>query len=197
MTLVVTGAAGWFGRAFLDLLAGQDQADVRVVVRTPADVPVVAQALPGARVFVADLTDAGAVADVFEGVSACQVVHAAGVIHPRRVADFDSINVDGTRHVLQAALDAGLTRFVHLSSNSAIGTNPSPDESFRDNEPFHPYLGYGRSKMRAEVLRDGGAAGGRRAGCHPATALVLRAVPARTAGAIPEDGALGPVPVDR
>ena len=155
MTLVVTGAAGWFGRAFLDLLTGQDAGDVRVVVRNPADVPVVAAALPGARAYVADLTDAAAVADIFEGVPACQVVHAAGVIHPRRVADFDSVNVGGTRNVLRAVLAAGLTRFVYLSSNSAIGTNPSPDESFRDNEPFHPYLGYGRSKMRAEVLVSG------------------------------------------
>lgn len=152
MTLIVTGAAGWFGRAFLDLLARMQHEDVRVVVRRPSDVPAVAAALPGAGVHVADLTDPVAVSDIFAGVVTCEVVHAAGVIHPRRVEDFERVNVRGTASVLRAALAAGLRRFVHLSSNSAMGTNPGPREAFRDNEPFRPYLGYGRSKMRSEVL---------------------------------------------
>ncbi len=154
MTVVVTGAAGWFGRAFLDSMAGV-AACARVVVRSPQDVPAVRAALPGAPVYVADLTDEQDVAEVFEGLAECQVVHAAGVIHPRRVAEFEAVNVGGTRTVLGAALRAGLTRFVHLSSNSAIGTNPGPDEVFRDQEPFDPYLGYGASKMHAEVAVTG------------------------------------------
>ncbi|MEZ5184628.1 MAG: NAD(P)-dependent oxidoreductase [Candidatus Nanopelagicales bacterium] len=152
MTLVVTGAAGWFGQAFLARLAGRGAEGVRVVVRSPHDVPLVGSALPSARISVADTTDADALREVFEGLGECQVVHAAGVIHPGRVGEFHQVNVVGTRNVLRSALGAGLTRFVHLSSNSAIGTNPSPDDLFRDNEPFDPYLGYGASKMDAELL---------------------------------------------
>lgn len=149
MTLVVTGAAGWFGQAFLELLATQD-VDVRVAVRHPADVPVVRTLLPRARVYVTDLV-AGA-EEPFEGLSACTVVHAAGVIHPATVAQFEAINVRATENVLLAALAAGVSRFVHLSSNSAFGTNPTPQEVFRDNEPYDPYLAYGRTKMAGEVL---------------------------------------------
>lgn len=152
MTLVVTGAGGWFGRAFVDLLAGEAADDVRLVVRDPSDVPGLRQALPGAQVYVADLTDEQAAADVFEGLRECTVVHAAGIIHPRRVADFHTVNVEGTRNVVTEALRAGLTRFVHISSNSVIGTNPGPDEAFRDQEPYHPYLGYGQSKMAGELV---------------------------------------------
>ena len=149
MTLVVTGAAGWFGQSFLDLLSTRD-VPVRAVVRQPADVPMVRRIHPGAQVYVADLrTDAQA---VFDGLTDCQVVHAAGVIHPRHVEDFRTVNVDATRAVLEASIAAGLTRFVHLSSNSAIGTNPTAFEVFHDNEPYDPYMAYGRSKMAGEVL---------------------------------------------
>ncbi len=151
MTLIVTGAAGWFGRAFLDLLAQGDPQDVRVVVHHPADVPRVSAAVPWAAIHVADLTQPGAVADVFAGVRECEVVHAAGVIHPRSVAQFERVNVDATRNVVQQALAAGVRRFVHISSNSAIGTNPGPEDVFRDEEPYNPYLGYGRSKMLGEL----------------------------------------------
>jgi nucleoside-diphosphate-sugar epimerase len=44
--------------------------------------------------------------------------------------------------------------------NSPFGTNPDRLDTFRADEPFHPYLGYGRSKMLAEVaVQDAVAAG--------------------------------------
>jgi len=88
------------------------------------------------------------------------VLHTAGVIHPRRVREFTEINVNGTRHLLDAARDADVRRFVHVSSNSAFGTNPDSADSFRADEPYHPYLGYGTSKMQAELaVADAAAAG--------------------------------------
>jgi nucleoside-diphosphate-sugar epimerase len=40
---------------------------------------------------------------------------------------------------------------VHLSSNSPFGTNARDDDTFRHDEPYNPYLGYGWSKMRGEL----------------------------------------------
>jgi nucleoside-diphosphate-sugar epimerase len=79
------------------------------------------------------------------------VIHTAGVIHPARVDDFEEINARGTRNVLDAALAAGVRRVVHVSSNSPFGTNVDRLDTFRNDEPYHPYAGYGRSKMRAEL----------------------------------------------
>ncbi len=156
---VVTGAAGWFGRAFLDAIARPTpdqgpvarEGEVRVLAATPSEVPLVLEVLPSAVVHVGDVVDADVLADLFRGASGASVVHAAGVIHPDRVAEFERVNHLGTRTVLEAAARVGVRRFVHVSSNSPFGTNPRPDDAFRQHEPYRPYLGYGRSKMRAEL----------------------------------------------
>ncbi len=118
----------------------------------PSEVPTGPGAgLPGAQVYVADVADPQGVADLFDGVSSCEVVHAAGVIHPARMSEFERVNALGSEVVVAQSLRSGLRRFVHISSNSVIGTNPTADEAFRDREPYHPYLGYGTSKMHGEI----------------------------------------------
>ena len=57
----------------------------------------------------------------------------------------------GTVNVAAAARAAGVRRLVHVSSNSPFGVNPHRHDVFRNDEPYHPYLGYGRSKMLAEL----------------------------------------------
>jgi nucleoside-diphosphate-sugar epimerase len=79
------------------------------------------------------------------------VVHTAGVIHPARVDDFEEVNARGTANVMTAALAAGVRRVVHVSSNSPFGVNSQRTDTFRNDEPYDPYYGYGRSKMRAEL----------------------------------------------
>lgn len=157
--LVVTGGGGWFGRSFLASIQ-QTPIDlpideVRVMVHAPADVPLVERSLPTAKIYVGDVRSESDLAELYGGLTAVHLIHSAAVIHPPAVADFFSINAEGTRNVVAWALKHGLQRMVHVSSNSPIGTNPSPEEVFRDNEPYNPYYGYGQSKMQAEeIVRD-------------------------------------------
>jgi nucleoside-diphosphate-sugar epimerase len=156
---VLTGGAGWFGRAFLDALArptpeqGPVARDgrVRVLAAHPREVPAIVAVLPRAVVHVGDVADPGVLADLFRGAAGCSVVHAAGVIHPVRTSEFERVNHGGTKAVLAAAARGGARRVVHLSSNSPFGTNPVPQDAFRHHEPFRPSLGYGHSKMCAEM----------------------------------------------
>jgi nucleoside-diphosphate-sugar epimerase len=158
---VVTGAGGWFGRAFLSAMAsGAPEVvgpavragTVRALAGSPEEVELIFQALPRAEVHVGDVADESVLKRLLADGRGASVIHAAGVIHPQHVSDFDRVNVGGTRAVLQAAERAGARRLVHLSSNSAFGTNPDPSDAFRSNEPFDPYMAYGRSKMTAELL---------------------------------------------
>jgi nucleoside-diphosphate-sugar epimerase len=154
-TLVVTGAAGWLGRALLERLRHDPEFSaigVLAMVRTPDEALRVAAVVPDARVEVADVTDPRAIEAALAGLGGVvDVVHTVGVIHPERYADFDAVNAGGTRHVLGAAANIGTRRLVHVSSNSPFGTNPSPRDTFGEHEPYHPYLGYGRSKMAGEL----------------------------------------------
>ena len=155
---VLTGGAGWFGRAFLDALAHPTddhgpvarEGEVRVLAASAREVPAILEVLPTAVVHVGDVADAQVVAGLFRGAEGASVVHAAGVIHPDRIMDFDRVNRLGTVTVVEAAARVGARRLVHLSSNSPFGINPHPGDWFRHDEPYRPYLGYGRSKMQGE-----------------------------------------------
>jgi nucleoside-diphosphate-sugar epimerase len=153
-TTIVTGATGWLGtgliHAFLD---GEHRRGgrLRLFVRDEREV---APSIQSERidVVVGDITDAADVDRLFAGLSGdVDVIHTAGVIHPRSIAEFDAVNHRGTVHVLEAAQRAGVRRMVHVSSNSPFGTNASRNDVFRNEEPYRPYLGYGESKMQAEL----------------------------------------------
>ena len=164
-TTVVTGATGWLGRALVTrLVADGRRPHLRLLARSAAEASALREAVagrPGVDVIVGDIAKADTAMRLLHGLGGdADVLHTAGVIHPRRVREFTEVNVNGTRHVLDAARDARVRRFVHVSSNSPFGTNPDPADTFRADEPFHPYLGYGRSKMQAELAVAEAAAAG-------------------------------------
>ena len=164
-TTIVTGAAGWLGRALLDHLRRPEgpfarPGAVRALVRTAAEAAELAD-LPGVVPVVGDIRRPDLLAPLFADLDGTvDVIHTAGVIHPRRVDDFTEVNERGTANVVQAASAAGVRRVVHVSSNSPFGTNPDRGDTFTNDEPFDPYFAYGRSKMRAELrVQDAVAAG--------------------------------------
>lgn len=100
---VVTGAAGFLGRAFTAALRDQGW-DVRGV-----------DVRPGPAVTVGDISRSGEWTQVLAG--ARLVVHCAAIVHEAGdPATFWRVNVEGTRTVLEECARAGIDRFLHLSS---------------------------------------------------------------------------------
>ena len=136
-TTVVTGAAGWLGRALMHRLLAAEATLLGDHERL--------------AVTVGDVADRAVLARLFDGVGAdTDVVHTAGIIHPKKVSEFYAVNTEGAKAMVATAQSARVRRFVHVSSNSPFGTNPHPTDVFRGDEPYNPYFGYGRSKMLAE-----------------------------------------------
>ena len=164
--LAVTGGAGWFGQALLHALVNPSSewrrvGIIRALCKSDEDAAVVAKISDRIVVVRGDITDRRALADLVDGGAEVDVIHAAGVIHPSAVAEFFRVNTRGTQAVVDAAVSGGIRRLVHVSSNSPFGVNPDPLEMFRNDEPFHPYLAYGESKMLGEqavgtAIRDRG-----------------------------------------
>lgn len=162
---IVTGAAGWLGRALLDHLARDGgpfhrPGTVRALVTSGDDARLVATHR-GVEPVVGDVRRPDGLRELFSGLTGVvDVIHTAGVIHPVRTDDFTEINARGTENVARACADHGVRRLVHVSSNSPFGANATATDTFRNDEPYAPYYGYGRSKMQAELRVLDAVAGG-------------------------------------
>jgi nucleoside-diphosphate-sugar epimerase len=149
---VVTGAGGWLGQNLVRALA-PERSRVRCLVHRAEEAPLLEVVGPTVEVVVGDVRDPVAADQLFDGVGESTVFHAAAVIHPeRQTRELFDVNAGGTELVLDRARRAGAARFVHVSSNSPFGTNPTPEHVFTEDSPFDPYLAYGQSKLEAEDL---------------------------------------------
>jgi nucleoside-diphosphate-sugar epimerase len=173
---LVTGAPGWLGTRLVDVLlhgmpevtgleSATDARPVRCLVRADASstdggAPPFAQ-WPRVEVCSGDLRDVASVEAFCAGAAGATLFHVAGVIHPTQgMREFVDVNVEGTRRLVEAARGAGVRRFVHVSSNSPLGTNPLPTDTFDEGAPYRPYMGYGKSKRAAEeIVRAAGEGG--------------------------------------
>jgi nucleoside-diphosphate-sugar epimerase len=134
---VVTGASGFIGRRLCAAL--RERGRVVAIVRDPS------QEGPWDEVIVADLATNTVVPELLGGAHA--VFHLAARAHAvaerkSDVAAYRSVNVDGTRRVVEAAHAAGVRRFVLASSVKAMGESD-------DDASLSPY---GRSKRDAEEI---------------------------------------------
>jgi len=81
---------------------------------------------------------------------ASAIVHAAAALPLCSAADIHAIDVDGTRNVAAAALELGLSRFVHISSTAVYGV---PDHHpLREDDRLDGIGPYGRAKLQAEMV---------------------------------------------
>ncbi len=171
--ILITGAPGWLGTRLLEVLthglpgvpefvSGDPGRKVRCLVQPAIDPTPLGETGGNVQLVTGDLTDPAAAQALCAGAEGAILFHIAGVVHPAsRVRDFERVNVDGTRHLLEAAIENGLRRFVAVSSNSPFGFNPARDHLFDEDSPYHPYMGYGRSKLRMEALVQEAYASGR------------------------------------
>jgi len=118
MRILVTGAAGFIGRRVVRRLVDRGD-EVVGIVRDPSR----ARDLPGVVLIAGDLSSVAGLRDQFTGADA--VIHLAGIYRVgipanERPAMLDA-NVGATQRVIDAAVAAGVTRIVYVSTVNAFG----------------------------------------------------------------------------
>jgi len=156
--VLITGGGGRLGSSLARRLAEAGHPVTAVDLGFPSwlDDP----ALP-VRCVQADVLSAGSRDELHRAIADCGVVvHLAGLhgLHLRqgaRIADLWRSNVEGTRRVTAAAVDAGVRRMVLASTTAVYGPGSEPGEPAaildedRTPQPDNPYA---TSKLAAESV---------------------------------------------
>ncbi len=149
MTSLVTGATGFIGSAVVRRLLARGRA-VRCFVEPGAD----RRNLDGLDVEIVegDIGDRRALASALVRVTS--MFHLAAIYKiwlPDNRAMYD-VNVEGTKTVMFAALEAGVARVVHTSSIAAVGL--SPDGALSDETTEFNYWGRANHYIRSKWLSE-------------------------------------------
>ena len=147
--ILITGATGFLGRNLCQYLVSQGYA-LRALARSTSDTSFL-EAL-GVDIARGDVIDAVSVKAAMRGCD--YVVHAAARFRLwGPPGPFIKTNVEGTHHVLEAALAAGVKKFIHISTIIVVGPQ-KPGIIITEETPGRPYPtdNYAKSKYTGERL---------------------------------------------
>ncbi len=151
MRALVTGATGFLGSHIAERLVARDD-EVRALVRPSSDTAFLQKL--GVELVTGDVADPQSLAPAMAGMDA--LYHAAARVTdwgPWR--DFQRVTVDGTRNVLNAAMQAGVPRVLHVSTDGVYALSAFKGVVMEDS-PLEKRFGwldyYRRSKLAAERI---------------------------------------------
>ena len=164
--VLVTGGAGFIGSNLIRMLLAERHSvevvnlDALTYAGNLANLSDVERD-PRYRFVHADVCDPAAVRDALAGVDA--VMHLAAESHVDRSimggAPFVRTNVLGTQTLLAAALEGGVRRVLHCTTDEVYGelpwmdpADPGPRERFTEDTPLQPRSPYSASKAGSDHL---------------------------------------------
>ena len=156
--VLLTGAGGYLGSETLKALSASREHYSRVVATDIREIPAEHQ-LPGVEYVVQDVRDV-TLERIMRDAAITTVVHLASIVTPGKHSNRaieHSVDVQGTRNVIECALRAGVRHLIVTSSGAAYGyyaDNPQPlheSDALRGN----PEFAYSDHKRQIEeMLRD-------------------------------------------
>jgi uncharacterized protein YbjT (DUF2867 family) len=116
--ILITGASGFVASHLIPQLRKSGQS-LRCLVTNEAEGTRIKA--PGAELAIGNVTNPASLRTAAEGVDT--IIHLVAVIRELKNATFESINVIGTKNMIEAAKAAGVKRFIHMG---ALGATPDP-----------------------------------------------------------------------
>lgn len=146
--VLVTGASGFIGRRVCEVLQALN-ISIAPIIRAESDVHF--QQTP---IVIGNITAATDWRDALVGVET--IIHLAARVHVMKdtaadpLAEFRTTNVDATLNLAKQAVQAGVRRFIFVSTVKVNGEE-TPDQPFTVFDQPAPLDYYGQSKFEAEV----------------------------------------------
>jgi nucleoside-diphosphate-sugar epimerase len=149
--VLITGGTGFIGsrlaarcldRAEIVTVLGEANTEAEAANRADLE-------RAGAQVVLASVTDKDALREALREVDV--VFHLAAAQHEMNIPDrrFREVNVEGTRNVIDASIEAGVTTFLH---GSTIGVYGALEGVIDEESPCDPDNIYGVTKLEGERL---------------------------------------------
>ena len=146
--ILVTGAAGLLGAEVIKQLLQKGNRVTALIHQTPLGFqdPLLEERK-------CDILDTGALEDCMQDIQ--EVYHCAGLVsfQPRDNERLFKINLEGTANIVNACLEAGVKKMVHVSSVAALGRirkDTTVDEHMQWSEETSNSI-YGKSKYLGEL----------------------------------------------
>ena len=148
--ILVTGGAGLVGKELIKQLLDKGKT-VKAIYNKTA---ITGYNDPKLQLVQCDILDVIGLEEVMEDVD--ELYHCAGFISyaPRDTKKLYKINVEGTANVVNAALNAGIRKMVHVSSIAALGKPAVARDMIDENTPWiesNAKNNYGNSKYLGEL----------------------------------------------
>lgn len=157
--ILITGGTGFVGARLARTLVAQGY-DVAILRRHSSDLRAIGDAQVDHRL--GDVRDYDSLLSAMNGVDT--VFHTAAVISywKKENSLMEAVNVGGTRNVVRACLESGVSRLIHTSSIAAIGYTTDDVMATEENifTPSDHTTGYRTTKYLAEEEIKRGIAGG-------------------------------------
>jgi nucleoside-diphosphate-sugar epimerase len=149
--ILVTGGSGLVGKELISQLLAKGENVAAIYNKTflpEFNSPLLQQ-------FHCNILDMVGLEEIMQQQNIQQVYHCAAIVtfNPSRKQELFKINIEGTANVVNASLNAGVKKMVHVSSVAALGR-------IRENEPITEKMNwteetsnsnYGQSKYLAEI----------------------------------------------
>ncbi|MFN5134163.1 MAG: NAD-dependent epimerase/dehydratase family protein [Chitinophagaceae bacterium] len=151
--IFVTGGAGLVGAALLKQLLHQNKSPIKALYRNHFPPTLSKDELAEIQWVKGDVLNTSLLYNELKGCK--QVYHSAAIVsyHKKRREQMYNINIEGTANMVNASLENGVEKFVHVSSVAAIGRIRKGEDVNEETKWTEETSGshYGKTKYLSEL----------------------------------------------
>jgi nucleoside-diphosphate-sugar epimerase len=156
--ILITGADGWLGYNLIKLIInnktnkwGLHKKRIIAFVHKDSEISNLEKFNQNElKIFRGDLTNLNDLKKFLSYGNSSILIHAAGVIHPKKIINFKIINHEVVKNILKLINIKLIKKSIFISSNSIHGFNVNNKSPFDESTKLSPYLEYGLSKKLME-----------------------------------------------